>query len=436
MAKEEIDVVEVEDDPCAGENFHPVKAWLCVIAALFFFVVGTGTLNMLNPILKLMLEDFGSTTTMGSNWNSILSIVCAVMAFPVGFVLNRYGFRMLGYIGYVVLIATAAAGALCPNEWVMCVVRAFQGIGYVIPGLISVYCVTQWFPRDKQSLPITIVALGPNIARIVVTQMSKPAIELGGWQMQWWFFLGLCVIAFVMFVLFMRPGPGFAAAEAERKAKEERKSKQEKAPLALVLKNPYVWAITGIMLFFSLSTRGFDTFTNMILVENCGIENSTASDITSAFSFAKMAAAPICGMIMTKFLMSRGKIVAAMLTIAFAGMVFGYMLNSLWMAWVFVIVVGVTSCAIPYSFAVIPQFCKNPAVLAMALTFMNFLGKYIAGFVAPYIVSTVQELTGSFMTVAIPTAVFSVLGIFCVWFVGFGLDKMTKRERAAKEAAE
>lgn len=433
--KKQEDLV-IDDDPCAGENFKPVKAWLCVIAALMFFIVGTGSLNMLNPILKLMLTEWNLETTMGSNWNSILNIVCAVAAFPVGFIMNKYGFRVLGYVGYGVLICTAVAGALCPNEWVMMVIRALQGLGYVIPGLISVYCVTQWFPRDKQAFPITIVALGPNIARIAVTQMSKPAIALGGWRMQWWFYLGVCIVAFIFFIFFMKQGPGFAAAEAKRREKEAKKAAQEKAPLSVALKNPYVWAVTGIMLFFSLSSRGFDTFTNMILVENCGILNDTASDITSAYSFAKMAAAPLCGLVMARFLMHRGKIVACMLTVAFTGMVFGFLLNSLWMAWVFVIVVGCTCCAIPYSFAVLPQFCKDPAILAMALTFANFLGKYLAGFAAPYVVSTVQTMTGSFSMVAIPCGVFAACGIFCVWFVGLGLDKMTKREHAAKAALQ
>lgn len=424
-----------EEDPCAGANWHPVKAWLCVLAALLFFIVGTGTQNMLTPILKLMLESFNADTTMGSNWSSILTVVCAVLSLPTAWALNKFGFRAVGYIAFVVLLGTSVWGALCDNSIVMLVIRALQGIGYVIPGVICVYCVTQWFPKDKQAFPITIVSLGANIARVVIMQISKPAIAMGGWRAVWWVFLVMCIIAFIFFIFFMKPGPGYAVAEAERKAKEERKASQEKAPLSVVLKNPYIWAITLILLAFAMASRGFDTFANMIFVDNCGVSNDTASDLVTVMSFAKMAAAPICGVIMGRFLLSRGKIISCMLTIFFAGMVFGYALNSLWMAWVFVIVVGVVCCIMPFTMAALPIFSATPAVLAMALTFSNMVGKYLAGFVAPYMVSTVETLTGSFQMCAIPAAVFSVIGIICVWFVGISMDRRAKKEKLEKEAA-
>lgn len=428
------DVVEI--DPCAGENFHPVRAWMCVIAAMLFLMAGTGTQNMLTPILQLMLTDFDTTTTMGSNWSSILTVVCAVLSFPVAWAINKFGYRKISYLAFFVLIVTSVMGALCPNAIAMLIIRGLQGIGYVVPGVVGVYCVTQWFPKDKQSFPIAIVALSTNLARVLIMQGSKIAISMGGWRMVWWFFLGLCVVAFILFIFFMKPGPGYAVAEAERRAKEERKANQEKAPLSVVIKNPYIWAITLIMLAFAMASRGFDTFANMIFVENCGVSNDTASDLVTILSFAKMAAAPVCGIVMSKFLLSRGKIVSCMLTIFFAGMVFGYALNSVWMAWAFVIVVGVSCCVMPFTMAALPIFSATPAILAMALTFSNCIGKYLAGFVAPYMVSTVQTLTGSFQMCAIPAAVFSLIGIVCVWFVGINMDKHAKREKAEKQAAE
>ena len=412
-------------DPCAGENFHPGKAWMAVIAAVVFLCLGSSALNLMTPILSLVLEEFAQDANFGATLNSIVSLTSLIVCIPIGFLMNKIGFRKTGYIGYFILLISGVLGATIANtEATMLFVRILQGAGYVFPPIICIYLVTQWFPKNKQSLPITIVASATSLAKVVTLQMSKIGIAWMGWRGQFAVYAILCVIGIVLFVFFMRPGPGFAVAEAERLAKEKR----EKAPILVVLKNPYIWLIIIAQFAFGAAQRGLSSFQNMILVDNCGVSNNFASDLGTILGLMPILGGIVVGWLLGSKLKAKNQITAALLAVYFIAYVTPYFLNTVPQAVVFCVVAGFAAAVPQFCQACLPRFSASPAILVMALTIFNFVGKYIAGLVAPYIVSITQTLTGSWFWCWVPMAVVAVVGILCVVILTGKLTKMDRDE--------
>lgn len=423
---------EAELDPCAGNNFKPVKAWLCVAGACFFLLLGSGSLNMLTPILKLILEEFAQDTNFGSSLNSIVSLTSLIVSLPVGWALNKWGFRKVGLFGYLVLLLAGVLGATIANsEATLMFVRILQGLGYVFPPIICIYCVTQWFPKEKQSLPIAIVASSTFLSKVVMLQMSKIAIPWMGWRGQFALYAILCIVGLILFIFFMKPGPGYAVAEAERLAK----SNKEKAPLAVVLKNPFIWLIIIAQVTFSIAQRGFTTFQNMILVDNCGVTNNMASDLGTVLNLMPVLGGIFVGWLLSSKLKNRSLIVAGIFVVYFVGYITPFFMNALWQAVVFVVLVGFCSGIPQFCQVCLPKFSGSPAILAMALTVFNLVGKYASGFVAPYFVSIPQTLTGTWFWCWVPMAIVGAIGIVAIFILAINLDKRDKAEAAEKAAA-
>lgn len=384
----------------------------------------------------MVLADFGASTNYGSTLDAGFNIVCAIMAVPVGLALNKWGFRKVGYLGYIVLLLTAIAGATFINDQVSLVIlRCLQGVGYAIPPILGIYLVTQWFPKDKQGVPVALVGMMSALAKVLSQQMAKVVFAVDGtWHTQFMVFAVLCVVGMLLFMFFMKPGPGYAVAEAERLAKASKKKGQEKAPIVEVLKNPMIWAVIIIMVCFSIGQRGFSPFSNMIYIDNCGVSDAAAADINSVFSLIKIPSGLLFGYILSRFLKIRGRVSAVMLTVYFFGMLVPFVMNQEWMAWAFAIVVGLVGGVAGFCNVCMPIFSKSPAELAMGLSIFTLVGKYLAGIVAPYIISFVQTATGSWFYCFIPVFVCAVVATAAVWFLGVKLDRRTKLESAGEAA--
>lgn len=407
-----------------ADGYHAVRAWLATAAAAVFLLLGSASLNMLAPILQLILDEFKATINFGADLNSVHTLASAAVALPVGWALNRWGFRRIGYAGYIALLGSAVWGAtFTGSEGWLLAVRALQGVGYAIPPIIGVYVVAQWFPKDKQAMPIALVASTTSFAKVVALQMSKLAIPLGGWRGQFLVFAALCVVGMLLFVFFMKPGPAYDAAEAERKAKSGKRGVLEIAPLSAAAKNPAIWAVIILFACNSIGQRGWTPFQNMVLVDNCGVSNNTASDINSLLFAMKIASSFLFGLILSSCVKRKGAIIAALITLYFAARAFGFVLDAEWEAWVWALLVGSTGGVAAFCNMCLPEFADSPAVLAMSLSLLTLVGKHAAGVFAPYVFSFVQEATGDWVYCSIPLAAIAVVAIAACWYLALRLDR-------------
>ncbi|MBR3690275.1 MAG: hypothetical protein IKL97_04160, partial [Eggerthellaceae bacterium] len=72
-------------------------------------------------------------------------------------------------------------------------------------------------------------------------------------------------------------------------------------------------------------------------------------------------------------------------------------------------------------------------VLSMALAIYDLVGKYIAASIAPFVISTIQTATGTWVYCSIPIAICAIFASISVWVLGLRMDKETKRELDSSE---
>lgn len=292
-----------------------------------------------------------------------------------------------------------------------------QGVGYVVPPILSIAIVTQWFPAGKQGVPIAIVASMMSLAKVTVLQLSKITIPLGGWHGQFAGCFVMCLVGFVLFLFFVHERPGASVAAPE---------KAERAPLGVVLRNANIWLIIIVMVAFTIGQRGFSPFSNMIWVDNCGITNDHASDIDSLLFFMQIPSGILFGYIVSHFLKHRGIIVAAMLTVYFVGMSTAFFLDQPWHAWLFAAGVGILGGVPQFCQVCLPLFSSSPPVLSMALAVYDLVGKYLAASVAPYVISSIQTATGSWIYCSVPVFAIGVVAAIACWKLGLGMDRAAR----------
>lgn len=395
-------------DPCEGEGWHPVKAWLAVLASCFFLLVGSAGLNLLAPVLSLILDEYSLDANFGASLNSIVSIVSLISAVPAGLAIDKFGFRRMAFFTYLIMISSGVIGAaFCNDVFVLLLVRVLNGIAYVFPPIIGVYVATQWFPRSKQAFPITLVAASTSMARALVQQMSKIAIPLGGWHAQFALYAACAIMGFVLFWFFMKPGPGYALAEHERLEKKA----QERAPIVQVARNPLIWAVILLQFMYALVSRGFMTFQNMIFIDTCQVSAATAADLGTIMNIMPIIGGVFMGWVLNRSTSKKYIVTTIMISTYFVVYALPYLMTEAWQAWLFAIVVGFTTVTQMFTQASMPKIATSPAVLIMALTMFNFIGKYLAAVIAPYIISVVFVITGSWQLCWIPMGIIGLAGI-------------------------
>jgi len=398
----------------------PWLPWMVTIAAAFFLLVGSLSLNMLTPIMSIMLDDFQATTNFGSAMYFMDTFVSAILVIPIGLAINKWGYRKLGYLGYIVLLIAFAWGATAfsANQTSILIIRSLQGVGYVVPPILSIAVVSQWFPEKKRGIPLSIVASMTFIAKSLALQMSKITIPLDSWHGQFAGCFVLTCIGFVLYIIFLKAVPGLNIVG--------KREKTERAPITEVLKDFKIWLIIIIMVAYTLGQRGFSPFSNLIWVQNCGVSNNRASDIDSIFFLMAIPSGLFFGFILSHFLKKRGKITAIMLTVFFLGMPLAFLLSQTWQAWLFVFIVGMMGGVPQFCQICLPMFSRTPAVVSMALVAYDLIGKYITASIAPFVVSSIQTATGTWIYSAIPIAIAGVVAVIACWILGVRVDKESR----------
>lgn len=405
------------------------KSWSVAIACFLFYVCACGSLNTMTPILSSVLYEFSETTTYGATLSSLFVAVNAICALPVGLLISKYGFRKIGYIGFAFLFLGTLYGAVfVDSSESMLLGRILQGIGYTVPCVLDTAIIVQWFPAKRLGLPLGILGGASGLSSSLMHWAANAVMPYFGWRGLWWVLLLLIVFSFSLFCFCAKPGPGERLVSMEKHAE-----KSEKVKIVEVLKVPEIWACC--IVFFSLSVilKGFMPFTNLIFVDNCGVDNATASNMSALFSFGLMFSGLVGGLIYDKAGKGKGVIFSVVTAIWVIGMVWGFTLADQLSAWCFCLIFGLLRVDRTFVGCVLPAFSPSPGVLSVALSLYIFIGQFMGGILGPYIMDYAQLLGGSWRACGVAVGVFGAVAVVSTAFLA---HRLRKREIAAKKVAE
>lgn len=326
---------------------------------------------------------------------------------PSNIVLHRVGARR--WIARIMVTWGLISGSMMfvQTETQFYVMRFLLGVAEAgfFPGIILY--LTYWYPAQRRGRIISLFMTGIPLAGVIGGPLSgwimKSWDQVGGYQgWQWMFLLEALPAVFVGFMVFWYLDDRITDAkwlsESERqmlarRINEEDQSK-EHMPVSAVLKNKRVWVMSAIYFSLAMSLYGV-SFWLPTIINGMGVKDNFSIGLLSAVPWlAGVFSMLWFGRSADKHKERRWHVVIPMLMAA-TGLVLSVLLASnvyLSFAALILACMGIVS-GIPLFWSLPTSFLAG-AGAAAGIAAINSIAN-LAGFVAPYVVGWLKQITQS-----------------------------------------
>lgn len=185
---------------------------------IVFVMATAGAVSMAMGSLNfgLFIKPMGDTLGIGRAWfgaaQTVRQLSSALTSPPVGWLIDRYGSRVMLPVAAIVTAGAMAALSFmndASDAWFMVAMFALMGlVGMSGPGaLVTSVPVLKWFVR-KRGRAISFMALGIPVGAMVFVPMTQMFIDWWGWERAWIVLaaIGVSVIA-PLAAIFVRRQP-------------------------------------------------------------------------------------------------------------------------------------------------------------------------------------------------------------------------------------
>ena len=374
-----------------------------------------------------MMSDLKLSDTIYGLGAGIFFLGYVLAEVPSNIILHRVGART--WIARILVTwgIVSACMMFVQSETSFYILRFLLGVAEAgfFPGVI--YFLMQWFPASRRARVLSIFyiatplsgAIGGPLSGWILQGMGDVA-PFTGWQ---WMFLLEAIPAVILgaVVFFYLPDN---IANANWLTKEQKaiaihrmsveNSAKEKMSMSSVFFNKRVWHLSAILFMIVMALYGV-FFWMPTLVRESGVKSPLYIGLLSAIPY--MVAIPVM-VLVGRHSDRTGERRIPMVILCFLGMT-GILLSILWQHQTYLLLAAMT-LATAAVMTILPLFWTMPtAVLqggaaAAGIALINSLG-VTAGFVAPYMVGFLRDLTKSNNAAMSVLAALWVVGAVLVW---------------------
>jgi MFS family permease len=186
----------------AAEEFPAMIAY-AVLA--FGYVLSQFYRSVLAVLTKILETDIGATASDLSVASGAWFMCFALMQFPIGYALDRYGpRRTTAYLVGIVAAAGAAAFAMAQTPLHLVLAMALIGAGCSPVLMAAFFLFARNFSVSRfATLGSTFVAIG-TLGNIIGTQPLAAAVDAFGWRETCWFLSGVTAFTGLLIALTMK----------------------------------------------------------------------------------------------------------------------------------------------------------------------------------------------------------------------------------------
>ncbi|MGE0829580.1 MAG: MFS transporter [Hyphomonadaceae bacterium] len=141
----------------AGAVYSPGRAWYIVAILSLFYAISFVDRLILALLVEPVSAEFGLTDLhQGLLLGAGFAIVYSLAGLPLAHFIDRHQRRLIVAIGAVVWGVTTIASGFAQNAETLFVCRAGVAIGEAVLSPAAVSLISDLFPREKRSLPVSI----------------------------------------------------------------------------------------------------------------------------------------------------------------------------------------------------------------------------------------------------------------------------------------
>ena len=195
------------------------KAWVVCLVGIFGGISLALVQNKVSPIITVLMSVFDINMSTAGLLSTIFTFVGIIMALPAAMILKRFGPKKSGVAALLFAVVGSIIGITTDNIAVLIVSRVIEGTGIGIIAVLAPSLISMWFPPEKRGFPMGIWGSWMMISQTVLFFSAAPISEAFGWQGMWGLGLGACIIAAILFLLFVE-SPKTEVSHANVESKE------------------------------------------------------------------------------------------------------------------------------------------------------------------------------------------------------------------------
>lgn len=266
--------------------------WMILWAAFSAGVLATIVQFSIPPIMPLIKDQYEVTYTSSALLLSLFALATLLSAVPGGFIVQRYGVRNIGLLGFVLLLFGIFACLLANQFSLLLLGRIIAGIGF---GLISVSApsaIGQYIPAKMISVAMGIWSTWIPVGSLIMF-LSAPKLVLTIGSNSFWVLLMVILLVGGLFYAKIIPKHN----DEQKKGKAVKLDKQE---LISEIKNKNVWWAAIAFASFTFAFFSFNTWISTYLTETTSMNLTIATFIPSIVALFTMISNVYSGFLLNK----------------------------------------------------------------------------------------------------------------------------------------
>jgi len=365
--------------------------WAVLFAAFLTFVSFAFVFQLMPPLLKTVKTDLGVSDAQAGLLMSMAVVPGIFLALPIGIVVNKYGFRLLGFLS-TVLVALGSLTTALSNTFLTALVGRFVlGVGgaFIVVGMPAI--IPQWFSHEDLGKAMGIYGTNMPVATITAFPLATVLAQDFGWHYPFYVGTVVAVIIALVFAVVIREGP----LKGESKPVGSAEVKQ-------AVKNAEVWKASLVWMFFNTTAIAFLSWAPTLFHDFKHLEPFYASLLASVLMYAAVVFVPLFGWASDRSGRRKPFMVAGSIAMALALIATAFAFNfSLLLS---VVVLGVTAGSVPPIVMTIPaeSLPSNLAGTAFSIvTLCQNIGITLSAPLAGYLIQTTQNLPLTFFGISL-----------------------------------
>jgi MFS family permease len=379
----------------ASNNRWTVLLVCLTCCGMYYF-----SLESIPPLITKIQSVFSVGAGTAGLLVSSIVIPGVLMAIPAGFLINKYGFRFMGFIAMVCV----SLGSL-----VMVLSTSFLSMlfGGVIMGLSSCFLtvgtaaiIPHWFKRKELGLAMAIFSIVYPLSTIIAFIVGPLMRQSVGWQSPFYIsILGAILCGISFFAIVKNTGLIVKSNVSNKSAAKE------------ILQNRAAWKVGLLWLFFSMASSAFVTWTPTLLLTFKNFDFISASSISSLYMVSILFFIPIFGWVSDKIGTRKPIMIGGLFGMA-SGVLALIYLNDLPLMLI-IGIVGVFASAVPPLALASMAETMPPEKSGIGFGMMSFWNRIATVIVAPlvgFLLDTTQSIHS-----------FASISIFAIFAATFAL---------------
>jgi predicted MFS family arabinose efflux permease len=366
--------------------------WIMLLVAFMGLVLYGYAYQSVPPLLLEFQTIFAVDNVTAGLLMSMVVIPGVFLSIPAGLLINKYGFRKLGFISSISIALGSLVTAIQSTFLLALVGRSLVGLSGCFLAVGIGASIARWFSPKEMGKAMALYSIGIPVAT-TTAYFTVPTIALiYGWQVPFYLSSIFSVVCGIYFLIYIKD-----TKKIEVSAQKIRGSMQ-------FFRDAEFWKLCIIWMLFTLVTFGFLTWAPTLLFRFKGFTLVSASISSSLYTTAGIFFTPFWGWASDKTVRRKPFIIAGLLTATLAFCCINFFEG--WFITIpFIVLSTASSAVLPPLMATAAHMltAKGPETGFGVLTFWQKIGMAISAPLVGYFLQSTQSMLLTLTAVAIIT---------------------------------